>query len=755
MKRLALLGSWKRLGIQLGALAGLGLALVGDEEKTAIAGGQKECFGEGECTFKKPNFLIIMDYSSSMNTDFDNNTTRWEAAVDAVQAIVTANNGFFDDSMHLALMRYGHDPDPANPGTSIPNETSGIVDGQSLDVNWYDPVGDPQGYFECNGQAIVDFLEDVEAPLCQGANCFGIGTWTDGALLYAQSVIADTRTDHPSDTDVGDERYYATMVVTDGNWTDPVGSGQTPANDPVDTAADLFSNDDVPTYVVAFGDAAGLAFADDMAMAGGTGVSIQPMNPMDLTNALQAVINDITDDIIVPICVGGLPRMMVVLDTSSSMLNVNAMAGAMGTTGWDQAREALIGANALFDVEVGALGSAVEDLVHLGLITYKGDGVAPITQVSVNYGPCMRDNFAWATDPNTACGAGCNDPWGGPPIAWTFIGPGDAAYPGFDQPTFNDMPNCDVGAGLPGGCTGSGTWTHAGLQLANDNAQAYRDFPPALYPVDPSTTFANILITDGAYATYSTDAEVAAELTDMYGNDNTTTYVIGFGDAVSVNELTRMACWGSGGIGVPLCAGGSLNYFDANNQDQLEDALQTIIEGINFDPCCNFNDCSFNEEPTTGEPDPIDPSTSGGQEESSGGQEESSSGGEESSGGVTVSATDTDAETSSATAEESTTDDPTDPDSTGPDPTDPTDPSDTDDPTDPDTSGSNSNSNTDTNDEDSDSDSDTEGESSSDTAGEVSDDGGCGCSTENDERGLLGSLMTFGLALGFRRRRRS
>jgi MYXO-CTERM domain-containing protein len=750
MKRLALLGSWKRLGIQLGAIAGLGLALIGDEEKTAVAGG-KECFGENECSFKKPNFLIIMDYSSSMNADFDDNTTRWEAAVDAVQAIVTANNGFFDDSMHLALMRFGHDPDPANPGTTIPNEGTGIIDGQSLDVHWYDPVGDPGGYFECNGDAIADFLESVEAPLCQGANCFGIGTWTDGALLYAQSLIAQTRADHPTDTDVGDERFYATMVVTDGNWTDPAGAGQSPANNPVDTAGDLFTNDTVPTYVVAFGDAAGLAFADEMAEAGGTMVSIQPMNPMDLTNALQAVINDITDDVIVPICVGGLPRIMVVLDTSSSMLNVNAMAGAMGTTGWDQARDALVGANALFDVEVGALNSAVEDLVHLGLITYKGDGVTPDTQVSVNYGPCMRDNFAWATDPNTACGVGCNDPWGGPPITWTFIGPGDAGYPGFDQATYNDMPNCDVGGGLPGACTGSGTWTHAGLQLANDNAAAYRANPPALYPVDPTTTFANILITDGAYAGYSTDAQVAAELTDMFSNADTTTYVIGFGDAVANAELTRMACWGSGGVGVPNCAGGALNFFDANNQDQLEDALQTIIESINFDPCCNFNDCSFNDEPTTGEPDPVDPSETGSQESSSGGE---SSSGEESTGKVTV--TDTDAESSSTDdpTDATDTDDPTDATDTD----DPTDATDTDDPSDPDTSGSNSNTDTnnptdpsDTNDEDTNDDS---SESSGGT-GVDSDDGGCGCSTESSERGLLGTLMTFGLALGFRRRRRS
>ncbi len=746
MKRLALLGSWKRLGIQLGLLAGLGLAFVGDDEKAAQAG-VGECAGENECSFKKPNFMIIMDYSSSMNADFDNVTTRWEAAVAAVQAIVTANNGYFDNSMHLGLMRFGHDPDPANPGTLIANEPSGIVDGQSLDVHWYDPANDPSGYFECNGQAIVDFLDNVEAPLCQGANCFGIGTWTDGALLYAQSLIAQTRADHPTDIIVGDERFYATMVVTDGNWTDPVGAGQTAANDPVDTAAALYTNDDVPTYVVAFGDAAGLAFADDMAVAGGTVVSIQPVNPQDLIDALQAVINDITDDIIVPICIGGLPRMMVVLDASSSMLNVNAVAGAQGTTGWDQARDALVGANALFDVPVGNLDATVEDLVHLGLITY---GLVGDDVINVDYGPCMRDNFDWATDPNTSCAAGCNDPWGGPPILWTFVGPGDAGYPGFDADTVSVMPRCDIGAGLPGGCTGSGTATHTGLALANTNAQNYRANPPALYPVDPTTTFANILITDGAYATYSTDAEVAAELTEMYGVDDTTTYVIGFGDAVAVPELTRMACWGSGGVGVPNCAGGTLNYFDANNQMQLEDALQTIIEGINFDPCCNFNDCSFNPEPTTGEIDPVDPSatSSGGGESSGGGSTDD--GGLDTSGAVSASATDGSTDGGSAT--EGSTSNASD--------------SATGSATDPDTGDSGSASNSGTEDSasasatatDSDSLTDTNADSSGSSGGasggESLDDDGCGCSTESGPRGLLGTFMAFGLAVGVRRRRR-
>ena len=41
MRRLALIGSWRRLGVQAGLLAGLGLAFVGSQEKPAGAGGQE------------------------------------------------------------------------------------------------------------------------------------------------------------------------------------------------------------------------------------------------------------------------------------------------------------------------------------------------------------------------------------------------------------------------------------------------------------------------------------------------------------------------------------------------------------------------------------------------------------------------------------------------------------------------------------------------------------------------------------------
>src|SRR5688572_12793681 len=122
MKRL--LGSnWKRIGLQVGLLAGIGLAFaVSSHEEPAIADGGMDCPSEGECTFKKPNIMIIMDYSSSMNNiwDMQNNLTRWQVTVAAVQQ-VAAPGSFLSQNTHLALMRFGHDPNPGAMGTMIAN----------------------------------------------------------------------------------------------------------------------------------------------------------------------------------------------------------------------------------------------------------------------------------------------------------------------------------------------------------------------------------------------------------------------------------------------------------------------------------------------------------------------------------------------------------------------------------------------------------------------------------------------------------
>lgn len=588
--------------MQLGLLAGLGVALLGQRDPIASAGGGDECFTENMCTFKKPNFMIVLDYSSSMNTAFGQGKTRWEVAVEAIATLMTTNGGYFQENMHVALMRYGHDPEPDVEGTAIPGDASGLVDGQRLDVPWYDaddPDPDPdKPYFDCNGQAIIDALADMPPPLCQGNPCSGIGTWTKGALDATALAIQQSKVDHPDDLIPGDERFYGIMVVTDGAWTGPAGFPQlSPADqNPALTAGSLFDDQGIPTYVVAVADANNLPFADELAQAGGTDAAIGADNQQQLNQALGQVVQDIADQVIVPECTSGLPRVMVLLDASSSMLNVGEQAGGPGQTGWDRARSALAsGPDSLFDVEVESVARPVEDLVHLGLAVF-GSSQPAEEKLLVQYGPCMQDNFGWALDPNTSCELpGCDDPWAGPPITWSFKD-GSQVAPFFDQTTRSHMPQCAPGAGAI--CQGSGTFTHRGLQLVLDNQQSYAQNPPVLYPADDNTQYVNILITDGQYNGYSTDAQVQGALEALFAN-GVTTYVVGFGDnlgsAQAQAQLANMAAWGSGG---------QQTFFDADTQAELENAMKAIIETIEFDPCCVFNDCSENPEPTTVEPDP-------------------------------------------------------------------------------------------------------------------------------------------------------
>src|SRR5690606_38306901 len=243
-------------------------------------------------------------------------------------------------------------------------------------------------------------------------NCSGIGTWTKGALDYAKVLIGQSKIDHPADVIPGEERFYGIMVVTDGAWTPAQGFPQLspPEQNPAITAADLYDNQDIPTYVIAVADAGNLPFANELAAAGGTGASIAADNPPQLFAAIDQVVQDIANQVIVPECTAGLPRVMVLLDASSSMLNVGMAPGGPGQTGWDRARAALAsGANSLFDVEVESVGRPVEDLIHLGLTVFGGAN-PPEEKILVQYGPCMQDNFAWALDPTTSCEQpGCDD----------------------------------------------------------------------------------------------------------------------------------------------------------------------------------------------------------------------------------------------------------------------------------------------------------------------------------------------------------
>ena len=601
MQRIGSILSRWRIGAQAGLLAGIGLAFVGGVRPAPVDAAPIPCQLEGKCTFKKPLFGILLDNSSSMNEMFDANTTRWQGAVDAITQAVNFDNGYIAENLIIGLIRFGHDPDPNVAGTTIPVDSSGLVDGQKLDVGWYDPGAPDKPFIECtNGDAIVAALVAAGPPA--GGIKTGIGTWTRGALEFTKSYLADTHADHP-----GDSRSAVLMLVTDGKWTNPQGNMPlAPASqDPAITAADLFANQEIPTYVVAFGDAEGQAFADKLAAAGGTTLAIGAADPQALVDALKAVIVDIQKDVVAPVCVPGLPRIMVLLDASSSMLNINGgtTQAPQGQGGWDQARDTLAGANSIFDV-VLANNQKVENLVHLGLSVF-GHNAPAEEKLLIQYGPCSKDNVAWALDPAASCEPpGCVDPYGGPPIQWTFKDGALIDPPGFAEKTISHMPRCDFSAQNPEACVGSGTYTHLGLNLIQANIAAYQaecKLANAVYPCDDQTQFINILITDGKFNSTTTQVQMPLEAMHAAG---ITTYVIGFGDAVDVIQLGKMAGWGSGNL---------LNYYDANNQDQLEQSLKAILEGVVLDECCSLLDCSQQPEGWTeadADPDPLPLNTS-------------------------------------------------------------------------------------------------------------------------------------------------
>src|SRR5690606_34878166 len=119
---------------------------------------------------------------------------------------------FLSQNTHLALMRFGHDPN-GQPNTIIDGDQSGLVDGHKIDVFWDDNNNE---YYPCNGQALIDALNSVPSPM-DGAE-FGIGTWTKGALDAVLAEINPNKAGHPDDQ-VDPARASVNGLLTDGAWT--------------------------------------------------------------------------------------------------------------------------------------------------------------------------------------------------------------------------------------------------------------------------------------------------------------------------------------------------------------------------------------------------------------------------------------------------------------------------------------------------------------------------------------------------------
>jgi cysteine-rich repeat protein len=570
------------------------------------------CDSESQCSFKKPNILLVLDYSSSMR-GFENSpawfpagqmvTTRWDAELDAASWILRYGKGFFADNSRVGLTRFGHDPDPKTPATTVRTDRSfpPIVDGYAIDVPF---DGSNSKYLECKSSGVEAAIEVLRGtpppPVVQTPDLDTVMlTWTRGALRSAHELIDRTRKNHQGEPGEG-ARDYEVVLMTDGDWTCPDRFGQSCDENPAPEAARLRAAG-IPVHVIAFGDATMQPSLNEVALQGGTVKAIDATSPEGIVQAFNSVLDGIRDSVIVPTCTQKLARMMIVMDASTSML----VGNAPGQTKWDKARFALSGNPAAPNpgdagyiepvltrkLDVGGKQVSVEDVVHIGMVAFAGEKEQ---KLMASFGPCMRDNIAWAMDPKTSCEPpGCTDPYGGYPLMWTFKDSDKDRMPPFVRSTHSYMPACNQTQNSRS-CTGTvpTTFTGQGLEFAHKVVGDYKQNSEP-FTIDDKTRFVNVLITDGQTSEGSSD--VQAVLTKMV-SEGVDTYVIGFGSGNEIDraQLDRYAGWGNTKSAIvvdPMQAGGS---------GPLADALAGVVMSLGLDSCCVLNQCSS-------EPEPADP----------------------------------------------------------------------------------------------------------------------------------------------------
>lgn len=573
---------------------------------------QSSCESENQCSFKKPNILLVLDYSSSMR-GLENApaffpagqtvTTRWDAALDATGWILKYSGGFFANNARIGLSRFAHDPDPMTPGTTIATDKSfpAITDGFALDVPF---DGSDGKYLECKTsgvEAAIQVLHTTPPPPVSttGEPNAIMLTWTAGALDSAHALVDRTRLRHQSEPGEG-KRDYEVVLMTDGDWTCPDRFGQNCDADPAPVAAKLKAAG-IPVHVIAFGDATMQRSLNETALQGGTVNAIDATSPKGIVDAFTRVLDRIRDTVIVPSCTQKLARVLITMDASTSMI----VGTAPGETKWDKARFALTGNPAAPNptdtgyvepvltrkIQVGGREVSIEDVVHLGLVAFGG----PTEQkLMASFAPCMRDNIAWAMDPNTSCVApGCKNPYAGAPLTWTYKNSDTDRDPKFVRTTHSYMPVCNTTQNSMG-CAGGAptTFTGQGLEFAHQTIDDYKQ-SSAPFSIDDKTRFVNVLITDGQTSEGSSDVQKA--LTDLVA-DGIDTFVIGFGsgDELDADQLDRYAMWGNTQRAVivdPAQAGGAA---------VLADTLASVVTSLGLDSCCVLNQCAT-------EPEPADP----------------------------------------------------------------------------------------------------------------------------------------------------
>ena len=303
-----------------------------------------------------------------------------------------------------------------------------------------------------------------------------------------------------------------------------------------------------------------------------------------------------------PDCAASFPRIMIVMDASSSML-----AGRReGENNWDKARFALAGNPKAADrgddgfvlpafareLEVRGNLVTMEDVFHLGLIVFNAQD---LQRLVLQYTPCATDNIAWAMDPYVSCEQpGCSDPYAGEPT-WTYKSSDVDREPPFVQTTLSYVPPCNPGGAVA--CIGNmyNTYTAEGLQLAAANIEAYRRDSGG-FELTSSTRFANILITDGETSPGSEPERILERMAAA----GVPTYVIGLApqgpnaDAdAALEQLDRYAARGGTELATLVPAD------ERDIADAFAQAVTRVIDDIGTDPCCQPNHCRENAEPST------------------------------------------------------------------------------------------------------------------------------------------------------------
>lgn len=587
----------------------LGLCVGSRAPRVHAQDSQDACENESSCTFKKPNVILVLDYSSSMTGSEQapayfppgqTVTTRWLAELDAATWILRYDMGFFANNTRIALTRFGHDPDTKHPGTTVMSDKSfpPITDGFAIDVPF---DGTDGNYLQCKASGVEAAIEVLRGtpppPVSTHLDPESIMlTWTRGALRSAHDLVTRTRERHKGELNEQSRRYEV-VLMTDGDWTCPDNFGQGCNENPAPEAARLYA-DGVPVHVIAFGDATMTPSLNETALQGGTSKSIDAKSPQGIIDAFSGVLDSLRDGVIVPTCTQKLPRMMVIMDASTSMW----VGNASGQTKWDKARFALTGNPAApnpgdsgyvepvlrHKLMLNGRQVAIEDLVHLGMVAFAGPNEQ---KLMVDFGPCMRDNFAWAMDPATSCVApGCKDPYAGAPISWTFKDSATDRQPPFVRDTHSYMPDCH---GTPGSksCAGTAptTFTGQGLEFAHKTIDDYKG-NPAPFSLNDQTRFVNVLITDGETSEGSSSVQNA--LASMV-TEGIPTYVIGFGTADELDEgqLDQYAIWGNTQKAIIV------DPSKPESAAALADALTGIVSSLGLDACCVLNDCEADPEP--------------------------------------------------------------------------------------------------------------------------------------------------------------